>query len=244
MSSLPTVTGWEYALVFAVIVVGATVQGSLGFGMNIMAAPTVIQFDDSLVPGGLLVGGLTMTVLVALRDRRDLNLRTAGWALVGRLPGVVIGVMAVASVGRWGLSLIMGLVVLGAVILSASGMHIPLRRSTSIAGGAVSGFSGTATSIGGPPIALALQDLPGPVMRSTIATFLGFGVLMSLTLLAAVGEFTFSDFEASLVLLPPLVIGFFLSFPLAPVLDRGYTRAAVLTVSAISATVLLVRLAL
>jgi len=237
-------SGWEYAIVFVVMVMGATIQGSLGFGLNIMAAPTVIQFDDSLVPGGLLVGGLTMTVLVALRDRRDLNFGTAWWALLGRFPGVILGVMAVASVGRWGLSLIMGVVVLGAVLLSASGLHIPLRRPTTIAGGAVSGFSGTATSIGGPPIALVLQDLPGPVLRSTLATFLGFGVLMSLVLLSAVGEFGFGDFEASLILLPPILIGFFLSFPLAPVLDRGYTRPAVLIVSAVSATVLLIRLVL
>lgn len=235
-------SGWEYAIVFGVMVVGATIQGSLGFGLNIMAAPTVTQFDDSLVPGALLVSALTMTLLVALRDRRDLSFGTAGWALLGRFPGVVLGAAAVASVGRWGLSLTMALVVLAAVALSASGMHIPLRRSTSIAGGAVSGFSGTATTVGGPPIALALQDLPGPVLRSTIATFLGFGVLMSLVMLSIFGEFDVDDFEASLALLPPVLIGFFLSFPLAPVLDRGYTRPAVLIISAISATVLLIRL--
>lgn len=237
------VSGWEYAIVFVVMVMGATIQGSLGFGLNIMAAPTVIQFDESLVPGGLLVAGFTMAVLVGVRDRNDLNIGTAGWALLGRFPGVLVGVIAVASLSRWGLSLIMALVVLAAVALSASGMHVPLRRSTSIAGGAVSGFSGTTTSIGGPPIALALQDLPGAVLRSTLATFLGIGVVMSLTMLWLFGEFDLDRLEDSMVLLPPLLVGFLLSFPLAPLLDRGYTRPAVLAVSAVSATVLLIRLA-
>lgn len=229
---------------FAVMVVGATIQGAVGFGLNIMAAPIVIQFDESLVPGGLLVGGLTMALLVGLRDRSHVNLGAAGWALIGRFPGVLVAAVAVASVGRWGLSLIMAIVVLGAVAISVSGLHIPLRKSTSVVGGAVSGFSGTATSIGGPPIALALQDLPGPVLRSTLATFLGFGVVMSLSVLAVVGEFDFADFEASFILLPPVLVGFFLSFPLAPVLDRGYTRPAVLTISTVSATVLLIRVVL
>jgi uncharacterized membrane protein YfcA len=236
------VSGWEYAIVFAVMVLGATIQGSIGFGLNIMVAPIVIQFDASLVPGSLLVAALVMTLLVALRDRRDVNLRRAGWALVGRFPGVILGVLAVSSVGRWGLSLIMALVVLGAVAASVSGVHVPLNRATSISGGAVSGFSGTATTVGGPPIALALQDLPGPELRSTLATFLGFGVLMSLAMLGVVGEFGVGDIGTSLVLLPPIFIGFFLSFPLAPILDRGYTRPAVLTVSTVSASVLLIRL--
>ena len=101
-------SGWEYAIVFAVMVLGATIQGSIGFGLNIMVAPIVIQFDASLIPGSLLIAGLVMTLLVALRDRRDVNLRRAGWALVGRFPGVILGVLAVSSVGRWGLSLISG----------------------------------------------------------------------------------------------------------------------------------------
>lgn len=234
-------SGWEYALVFGVMVLGATIQGAVGFGMNIMAAPIVIQFDDTLVPAGLLVAGLTMAVLVALRDRSHVDANTVGWALLGRFPGVLVAAVAVASIGRWGLSLIMALVVLGAVAISASGLHIPLRRSTSVVGGAVSGFSGTATSIGGPPIALALQDLPGPVLRGTLAAFLGLGVLMSLGVLSVVGEFGVGRFENALVLLPPVLVGFFLSFPLRPILDAGYTRPAVLTISAISATVLLIR---
>lgn len=67
------------------------------------------------------------------------------------------------------------------------------------------------------------------------------GVVMSLATLAVTGEFGTRDLELSVLVVPAAVVGFALSGPLRPLIDRGRTRPAVLGVSGLAATILLVR---
>src|SRR5690606_39990084 len=69
------------------------------------------------------------------------------------------------------------------ILTSAAAPALPVHRSTQLAAGMVSGTTGTAAGIGGPPIALLYQHRAGPVVRSTLsATFL-VGTVLSFTVL-------------------------------------------------------------
>ena len=75
------------------------------------------------------------------------------------------------------------------VLLSASGLQLlPTPRSL-IGAGTLSGFMGTTSSIGGPPMALLYQGTEGIRLRGTLAVFFTIGVLISLVALTAVGRF-------------------------------------------------------
>jgi len=139
------------------------------------------------------------------------------------------------------MTLAFGALVLFAVALSASGLHVRPTTWTLLSAGALSGFMGTTSNTGGPPIALLYQNAPGARLRSTLSGYFALGTTISLLALAAVARFGRDELWSALALLPGVLIGFVLSTRTLPLLDRGYTRAAVLTVSAVSGAIVILR---
>jgi hypothetical protein len=233
------VSGGEVAVATAVVAIGACVQGVVGFGLGLIAAPLLALLDPDLVPGPLLFVGVPLTVLVALKERAALDFHGIRWAIAGRVPGTVLGTVAVALLPDGPLVVLLGVVVLAAVVLSVGGWYVRPTTGTLVTAGMASGFMGTATSIGGPPMAMVYQRHGGPELRGTLAGYFLFGAAFSLAALAVGGEFGGRELSMGLVLLPGVVGGFSLSWLVARLLDRGYTRAAVLGCSALSAIVLI-----
>ena len=61
----------------------AAVQGSLGLGMALIAAPILLLIDPRLVPGPFLVAVLVVTVLMTRREWSDVKTTSIGWAGAG-----------------------------------------------------------------------------------------------------------------------------------------------------------------
>ena len=110
--------------------------------------------------------------------------------------------------------------------------------------GLVSGTGGTASGIVGPPVALLYQNAAGPRVRATLGAYFTAGSLVSLAGLAAGGEFTVGALRAAAVLLPLMVVDFAVSSPARRLLDRGWTRPAVLALASAGALALLGQAAL
>ena len=225
----------------AMLTIGSALQGSVGFGLALVAAPVLVLIDPSLVPGPLLFCGLVLTVLMSYRERQAMDVSGLKWGILGRLPGTFVAVVVLTNVPKKELTLILGAFVLFAVALSASGLHISPTMWTLLSAGALSGFMGTTASIGGPPIALLYQNVPGARLRSTLSGYFALGTTISLLALAAVGRFGRDEFWSALALLPGVLIGFVLSTRTRQLFDQGYTRAAVLTVSAVSGAIVILR---
>ena len=75
----------------AILAAGSLLQGSIGFGLALVAAPFLILIDPMLVPGPLLVGCFVLTVLIAWRERESIEIAGLSWALVGRVLGTAAG---------------------------------------------------------------------------------------------------------------------------------------------------------
>jgi len=225
----------------AVMAIGSALQGSAGFGSALVAAPILTLIDPLLVPGPLLFCALVLTVLMLYRERQAMDISGLKWGILGRLPGTFVALVVLTNVPEKEMMLTLGALVLFAVALSASGMHVNPTRWTLLSAGALSGFMGTTASIGGPPIALLYQNAPGARLRATLSGYFALGTTMSLLALAAVGRFGRDEFWSALALLPGVLIGFALSARTRQLLDRGYTRAAVLTVSAVSGAIVILR---
>lgn len=234
-------TGWEVALVGVVLALASCVQGAVGFGMNLLAAPLLAAIDPRLVPAPLLVAAVTLTVLVAHRDRRSVDLPGVGWALTGRVPGTIGGALVIASLDERAVVLAVGITVLLACVLTASRLPLRPRPATLVTAGAVSGFSGTISSVGGPPIAVVYAHEPGPVVRGTLSVIFVVGGIISIASLAAVGEVGRYEVLASAALQPPLLLGFLAAPRLSRHLDAGRTRAAVVSLAAVGAASVLLR---
>jgi uncharacterized membrane protein YfcA len=230
-----------FAVLAAAVTVGSVVQGAVGLGLGLVAAPVATLVDPSLMPGVLLWLAAGYPVLTLLQEGRASDWHGLGWALAGRVPGTVLGVGVVSAVSARLLSLIVGVIVLVAVVLTWRVVTLPMRRDVLVGAGVVSGVTGTATSIGGPPLALVYQHESGARLRATMATYFLVGALLSLAGLAAVGHADATDAGYAAGLAPFLLLGFLLSGQVRRRVDAGRTRSAVLVVCAASALVLVAR---
>jgi hypothetical protein len=185
-----------------------------------------------------------LTVLVAFRERGATDLGGFGWVFVGRVPGTIVGAVAAAALPEEGLAIALGSVVLIAVALSVLGWRVRRTPPTLVGAGTISGFMGTISSVGGPPVALLYQDESGREVRGTLASIFAVGALFSIIVLSVVGRFGLREVGISLVLLPAVVVGFVVSRWTARILDRGYVRPAILGLCAASAIAALVRYSL
>jgi uncharacterized membrane protein YfcA len=223
------------------VLVGAVVQGCVGLGLGLVAAPVMALVDPTLVPATILLVTSALPVLTAVRELDDVDWSGLRFALGGRLPGVVLGSWIVVTQPPRTTAVVVAVVVLGAVVLSATSWEArPTPRSLLVAG-VVSGVSGTATSIGGPPVAMLYQRASGSTLRSTMGMYFLVGNVLSVTALAVAGEIGQRELLRALALLPFLLAGFWISGPLRGRVDGGRLRVAVLVVSAAGAVVLLVR---
>jgi uncharacterized membrane protein YfcA len=230
-----------YALIGAAVLVGSTVQSAVGLGVGLVAAPVTALLEPTLMPGTLLMVAILMPCLTLVADHHDIDWSGLGWSLPARFPGTVVGVWVVATFSDQELGIMIGLVVLVAVVVTWRAVTVPVNRATLSVAGFASGITGTATSIGGPPIAIVYQHRPARQIRTTMAVYFLVGAGLSLVALAITGDLTRDQVVASLELLPFLALGALLGAWARRSIPAHVVRPSVLIVSSVSAVVLLVR---
>jgi uncharacterized membrane protein YfcA len=234
-------SAWELAACLGVVLVGGLVQGSIGFGVNLIAAPVIALVAPGAVPGSMVLLSLPLTITMAAREHHAIDRRGVTWIFLGRLPGTVLGVAIVAAVPDSVLAAVVGGVILLAVGLSVIHPHLPVNRGTAFGAGSVSGVTGTAAAVDGPPLALLYQHHHGPALRSTLATCFVIGTVMTTVALTAAGEITGEQLVLTLELLPALLVGWAASTLVAPRVDARQLRTLVLAFAALAGAAALVR---
>jgi uncharacterized membrane protein YfcA len=231
-----------FALVLVIVTVGSAVQGTLGFGANMLITPLLAVVEPEAVPVTPMLLVVPLATLMVWREHHGVDRRAVGLLTLGRLPGTVLGAAVVAAVAAGTLSVLAGLGVLAAVAASLASATVPVTTSTTLATGAVSGAMGTATSIGGPPVALLYQHHEGRRLRATLAATFLIGVVLSLAALALAGEVTGAHVGLALMLVPGTLVGVAASGRLTGLVDRGgWLRPAVLAFAAATALVAIAR---
>ena len=230
---------WQYVLAILVVAVGAMIQGSLGFGLGLVSAPALALIDATFIPGPLLLVGVAVTLTVFLRERGAVDWKGMKWAIFGRVVGTIAGGWAVVAFSKDAVIVLVAVLVLAGVLMTSVGWKIKTNRITLSTAGIVSGVMGTLTSVGGPPMALVYQRETAQKLRATLAGFFLVGATFSLLTLAVSGGMSQHDFALGALMLPGYVIGMIANRWASKFLDKGYSRVAVLTFSALSSVVLL-----
>jgi uncharacterized membrane protein YfcA len=235
------VTVVDFTLATVVVTIGAALQGSIGLGLGMFGAPMLLLVDPGFITGPLLCSALLLTMLLTHRERHAIQYADLGWALSGRLAGIGVGILVLAYLSPDRLRMGFGLLILVAVLMSASGLHMRTRPATLMAAGSLSGLMGTTISVGGPTIALIYQHSAGARFRATLSAYFVVGVSLSLVGLHLIGLFGGQQLVMTTALVPGILLGFFLSRHATRVLDAGYTRVAVLSVSAAAGVLVILR---
>lgn len=223
------------------LVVGAAVQGLVGLGLGLVAAPVAMLLEPALMPDLLLWLAFALPVATLAREHAEIDWRGLGWSLSARVPGTAAGVALVATFSTASLGIVVALTVLVSVLLTAWTVVIPVNRGTLVGAGFTSGITGTASSIGGPPLAILLQHRTPRQIRTTLAVYFLLGAAMSLVGLALGGRLELRGLTAAVLLSPCLLIGLGVARVLRGVVPRDRVRVAILIVCGASAAVLLVR---
>ncbi|GGM95929.1 permease [Lentzea pudingi] len=228
----------------AVVALGGLLQGLIGFGLALVAVPLLALLDPSLLPVPVLMIAAAHASLSLAREFAHVDWRGVGWAMLGRLPGTVVGILIVDALDPKGFGLVVGGSVLACVLLSITAWRPQPEPKSLVTAGFASGSFGTATAVGGPMVALLYQNQAGPQVRATLGAFFVLGSGASIIGLTASGNVTAHQLWSGVLLIPFLVAGFLLSGPLRKKFDAGGIRTPMLVVSGASAVVLIVRSAL
>ncbi len=232
---------WETGLAMVVYLIACALQGAVGFGANLFAVPLLALINPSLVPVPVLLVSPVLNGLMTWRERGHVEKPILTWTLLGRLPGVALGVVALQAFSCDRLGVLFGVLLLLAVGLKVSGLAPQRSKKLLLGAGGLSGFMATTVGVGGPPVALTLHDLDGPSFRATMSPYFLIGTSMSVVGLALGGQITGQDFVTALWLAPAVVAGVALSGPLRSRFDAGRVSTSVYVLSAVAAVALLLR---
>ncbi len=225
---------YHWLMATAIMCFGAFVQSTIGFGLAIIAAPLLYMIDPMFVPGPLIACGFLLALAMAMQNFSSLQLRGVATALVGRLPGTYIGILILASISQASLSIGIGAMVLMATLLTWTTFDINPSRGNFLIAGFLSGVAGTATSIGGPPVAILLQNQKAKEIRGNLAGYFIFSSLMSTTALAISGHYTADHILLSAYLVPGLILGFTLDHLAIKTFAMETIRPAILSMCLIA----------
>ena len=224
--------------------VGAAIQSSIGFGMNLVTVPVLALVLPESLPVAVIVLGIPISVTMLRHEHGAVDRAGLGWLIGGRIPGTALAVWVVAVVSTAALQVVVGGVVLAVVLASVVAPPIPVRPATQAVAGMVSGITGTAAGIGGPPVALLYQHREGPTIRSTLAAAFLIGTGLSLSFLLAARLVTLEQVALGVGLTPLVIVGAVWGRRSHATLERGWLRPAVLGFAAVSALLVIADAAL
>ena len=234
-------TAIDLLLAISVVTIGSVIQGSVGFGLGPLAVPLLVLLDPIFVPGPLILAALLLTLLMFFRERAAVDFHGMQWAIVGRVVGTIAGAFVLTIVSQSQMVLLLAGLVILAVLINASGLRLKPVSWTILSAGTLSGFMAIVAAIGGAPMALIYQDEAGPRIRSTLAGIFVIGIIMAMISLIVIGRFGYVEFIVAILMVPGILLGYYISSRTKKYLDRGYIRVAVLIVSTLAAIVLIVR---
>ena len=216
--------------------VGAMMKGALGLGFPITATPlmTTVFGPETAVPA-IAVPALLMNIAQAWQGR--VLLRGFGAimpVLVALVPGSVIGAYLLASLPTQFITLLVGLSVMIYSALSLIGVpiEVPPRLIRPIGGavGLASGILGGATGIYSPLLMLFLSalTLDKETFPPLISLTFVIGQIPQLATYMGLGLLTWDRLTLSLLMVPPVVVGFVIGTSLRSRMNAAAFAAAVM----------------
>lgn len=228
-------------LVMVAAVMGGVAQSTVGFGAAFATVPALALTAPELLPGAMLVAAFPLSVAMAVVGRAELDHGSARRLMIGRLPGIAIGTVIVVLVDvRW-LTALVAVVLLAAVAAAAGGWRVTVTPGRELAAGVLSGLTGAATALGGPPIALLYRDRDPAVVRPTLGLVWAVGIVITLGGLGAAGAFTVVQAISGVALSLLLLLGLGLSRSVLRRLNAAQLRSAVLWWAGLGGIAALVR---
>lgn len=215
------------------------VQTSIGFGLAVVAAPFLFYLNPAYVPAPIIMAALINSIFTCWRFRAHLELGVLKFAIIGRVPGSIVGAGLLLVVSPRILAILIAAVIglgMGANFLR---INIPFTQRNLGIAGFLSGVMGTSTSIGGPPVAILMQGQKANVIRGNLAAFYMFSCVISLTMLLLTGHLGMRELTLAAPLIPASLVGSVLASRLHGFIKEDVMRRGCMLLCGISVAVML-----
>jgi uncharacterized membrane protein YfcA len=202
----------ELVAAMAVIFLAGVAQSMTGFGFGLVAVPLMTLFlSPSTAIPIIVIEGLLLNLLLLGRGFRWARLNSMSGLAAAGLAGVPMGVWLLASMDASTLRIYIGLLMLAAGLVFASGLRLRIANQhlASIPVGFASGVMGGSVSMPGPPIILffANQKMPAADFRMNLVFVVTLQLLLSLPVYYANDLLPQRAFVWSAAILPALLLG-------------------------------------
>jgi uncharacterized membrane protein YfcA len=227
-----------------ILAMAAFFSSLTGFGYALIATPfLVLIFPPAVAVPLVLATWVPLSVFLAIDARREMSPRRIGNLLLGSAMGVPLGVYLLTSLGVQPLQLGIGsFTLLAAGILIAGPIpRLPGGRALCIVGGMLSGVSGGATAMSGPPVIL-LGLNQGWEPRSFRADLIGYFTVLHvavLLILRASGVFDASVLSMGLASLPGVFVGYVVGIRAGKKMSGRLFRVAAIALVTLGGTMVL-----
>ena len=203
-------SGEIYGILLFSVFIGAITQSAIGIGFGIPGC-IILLFDPSLIPTSIVLMGTFVAFSNAFLSFKQIIKKDLIYSLTGRVVGTLIAApIIMITVGTKYFMFIFGFMLLFIIPLSFFKWNIQASiKNVSIAG-LFSGFLGTLTGVGGPPMGIVYQNSNSSRVVPTLNMFFGFGALFSVIVLWNIGLLNMIIAIKCLLLSPSVAIGIML----------------------------------
>ncbi len=224
------------------VALGVVTQRATGGAFGMIVAPLVALIAPERMPAGILLISLGVLVLSTPRHLGDIGWRELIPAVSGRAVGAIAaaGVVSLAP-DPGAVAMLVAAAVLVGVALSLSGLRLAVNAANLFGAGALSGLTGTLTSVGAPPMTLLYQHAPAAHVRATLNTFFTVGVFTSLAALALHDQIAAADAWFAVSMAPAIAVGLAASGPAMRWLAGRSLRPLILALASLASVLILVR---
>ncbi|MCH2305762.1 MAG: sulfite exporter TauE/SafE family protein [SAR202 cluster bacterium] len=233
-------------VLFFVIFVSSTVQGTTSFGFNLVATPIFLIFlDPKLVIPILMPLTAAVNLGVILWNYQLPEFKKSSILILGGLIGLPIGILILSKSNPDYLKISTAIIILSFAILTITiPEKLNLKRSIfqDFFIGLGSGIFATSTSLSGPLIVLYLTNTntSKSEFRKIISCFLLFIQICSIIMLALSGYINYDTLVLDVKLLPAIIIPFFIAIKIIKSINEKLFKSIVLGIvifSSISAII-------
>jgi uncharacterized membrane protein YfcA len=219
---------------------GSAVQAATGYGCAVVALPVMELAFPAHMPELLILLGPPLIVLMVAIERSYIDTPAVIQVSSGMLFGTVLAIPVLDLVSGRQLRLLFGFVTLAALIaLTIMRAGVARTPPRAIVAGLASGFMGTATGMGGPPLAVLFAHEAGPTVRATVSAVNVTGCVLSIGAMLFARRIDTTDLWLAAFLTVPIIIGFLAGRLLLKRVDRRFLHMAVIGVVCACAAILL-----
>ena len=235
-----------YIIAAIAIMMGAFMQGCLGFGFGMLSVPPMMMVLPAEVVIPLQIP-LSMILIVPLawQVRHHFEYKLVIPLLIGAIIGMPIGIWILYHLNGTILKLIVGLVLIAvpAIMLTGWSRPVPQRAYTLIPVGIMSAIMQGSMSISAPPIILFLtnQGMQKDHFRANVLLYFGGLGIISFISFAYKGMYTVDVIKLIAILIIMVPIGGYAGAKLSSRIPQNLFRSATLLVSGFMGALLLIR---